>query len=277
VAEFDSAIPPGGKGKVVAKVHTRGYQGKRTKTVRVTTNDPANPQVTLRMTFTVQSPVEVWPSRRPSLSVLQGQPGKLVLVLHRPDGKPLEVKEAFSNRPRLRVRVEKVTGENADPEGKRYGARPGDWRLFVELPDTSRPLSETATVKVETNHPDRPEVSIPVRLRVRPLVQPVPRALYVRLQPGRDRATARVTLTHGARKPFRVTGAELVGQFPGASVRVVSAKPGGSQVLEVVVAGRDLPAGTYRGRVVAHTDLAQAPSVEVPLSVQVPAPADSGR
>jgi len=272
VAEFDSVIPPGGKGKVVAKVHTKGYQGKRTKTVRITTNDPANPQLTLRLTFTVQSPVEVWPTRRPSMSILQGQPGKLVLVLHRPDGKPLEVKEAFSSRPRLKVRVEKVTEENADPEGKKYGARPGDWRLILELGETSRPYAETATVKVETNHPERPEVSIPVRIRVRPLVGTTPRALYLRHQPGRERTTARVTLTHGARKPFRVTSAELVGQFPGTSVRIVSEKPGGAQVLEVAVTGKDLPAGTYRGRIVAHTNLPDAPEIEVPVSLQIPVP-----
>jgi len=277
VAEFDSVIPPGGKGKVVAKVRTKGYQGKRTKTVRVTTNDPSSPQVTLRMTFTVQAPVEVWPTRRPSLSVLQGQPGRLVLVLHRPDGKPLEVKEAFSSRPRLKTRVEKVTEKNADPEGKKYGARPGDWRLILELDDTSRPYSESATVKVETNHPERPEVSIPVRIRVRPLVAATPRALYVRHQPGRERTTARVTLTHGARKPFRVTSAELVGQFPGTSVRVVSERPGGAQVLEVTVSGQDLPAGTYRGRVVVHTNLPDAAEIEVPLSVQVLAPPENDR
>ena len=272
MAEFDSVIPPGGKGKVVAKVRTKGYQGRRTKTVRITTNDPANPQLTLRLTFTVQPPVEIWPTRRPSMSILQGQPGKLVLVLHRPDGKPLEVKEAFSSRPRLRVRVERVTEKNADPEGKKYAARPGDWRLILELDDTSRPYSETAMVKVETNHPERPEVAIPVRIRVRPLVGTTPRALYLRHQSGRERTTARVTLTHGARKPFRVTSAELVGQFPGTSVRVVSEKPSGAQVLEVAVTGKDLPAGTYRGRIVVHTDLPDAPEIEVPVSVQIPTP-----
>jgi len=277
VAEFDSVIPPGGKGKVVARVHTKGYQGKRTKTVRITTNDPANPQMTLRLSFTVQPPVEVWPTPHPSLSVLQGEPGRLVLVLHRPDGKPLEVKEAFSSRPRLRVAVEKVDEKNADPEGKKYGARPGDWRLRLELDDTGQPRSETATVKVVTNHPERPELSIPVRIRVRRLVQATPRAVYVRHEAGRERTTARVTLTHGARKPFRVTSAELIGQFPETSVRVVSARPGGAQVLEVTVTGKELPEGTYRGQIVAHTDIPGAEEIDVPLSVQILAPRDAPR
>ena len=40
MAKYDTAIPPGGEGKITLKVNTKGYDGWISKRARVHTNDP---------------------------------------------------------------------------------------------------------------------------------------------------------------------------------------------------------------------------------------------
>ena len=50
LTEEEKTIPPGGAQKLVAKFNTKGRAGPQTKTVQVFTNDPEQPQMTLRFT-----------------------------------------------------------------------------------------------------------------------------------------------------------------------------------------------------------------------------------
>jgi hypothetical protein len=49
VASFDPEIAPGGQGKVTATVKTEKFNGPIEKSVTVTTSDPANPTVVLKV------------------------------------------------------------------------------------------------------------------------------------------------------------------------------------------------------------------------------------
>ena len=57
MAEYDKAVPPGGEGKIVIKVNTKGYQGQVLKTAQVRTNDPQNERFPLRMKADVKVPI----------------------------------------------------------------------------------------------------------------------------------------------------------------------------------------------------------------------------
>ena len=40
MARFERTIPPGGEGKIILQVQTKGYQGAISKNAKVYTNDP---------------------------------------------------------------------------------------------------------------------------------------------------------------------------------------------------------------------------------------------
>lgn len=48
-------IKPGETGKIKASVNLRGMSGKNTKAIRISTNDPVKPEITLFLTFTAKS------------------------------------------------------------------------------------------------------------------------------------------------------------------------------------------------------------------------------
>lgn len=156
MAGFDPAIPPGGLGTVTAKATAAGGGARWSKAVILETNDPRNPKIPLRFTYRGRSPLEVTPAPAVNLSVARGEPAAASLVVRRPDGEPLEMEAVVAGSPRLQIACER-----AAPDG-------GEWTIRVALADTTTPRVETAILTLRTNHPLQPELSVPVRMAVRP-------------------------------------------------------------------------------------------------------------
>ena len=264
-------IPPGGSGKVVAKVHATNYHGRVSKPVTVTSNDPATPIVHLTLIFTVTSPVEVLPAPRVSLSGAQGEVIATTLVLRRDDGKPLKIKMAPPSRPDITVRATRVKPGKEDPVGSPNAARVGDWRMTLTLTDTSTLRTETTTLKLWTNHPERRELALPAYISVRPLVEVMPRNIQLRRDTNGGPASTQVQFRHSANRPFRLLSARLDGDLPGASARIVSSDASPVQRVEILVQGTDLPAGIHRGRLSVETGLTELPRLEAAVTLSITA------
>jgi hypothetical protein len=65
---FDKVIEPGKEGKIEAELRTAGFRGAQIKTIQVTSNDPDNPNLTLRLTTTIRVAIDVTPASRFRLS-----------------------------------------------------------------------------------------------------------------------------------------------------------------------------------------------------------------
>jgi hypothetical protein len=273
VAEYDSAIPPGGQGKVVVTVRTRGIQGRRTKSIRLDTNDRQHRHVRLRVTFDSMMPVEVYPHPRAILHGFVGEEVEQTLVVRRRDGERLALDEPELNQQGVAVEIEPVDQENADPPGTRYGAQPGDWRIRLAYDGSARPLAQAARLRIKTNHPERPVLSIPLTLRIRP-------ALIVRPQRVVLTATARqtgqprrvVTLRHGGRAPYRLTGLSVEGDLPGVTATRRRDVRAAVQQIDVVLDPKELEPGIHRGHLLVQTDVSARPAVEIPIRVTVRPP-----
>ena len=210
MAGFDPVIPAGGSGKLTAKVKTHGTQkGRMTKIVTVTTDDPVAKTIQLKMSFEVEPAIEVKPTGRPTIQVLEGESGSMEIVLHRVDGKPLEVTKIETGGAKL-ITVKKWPAKKAD---QRIGAHGGD----VVLEITTGPLSGFTTrsqlLTVYTNHPKVPEMRIPVMLRVRPLIETVPSMVRLWIDPKAKETDAGVTsvviVRSNDKKPFTIKAVEV--------------------------------------------------------------------
>lgn len=264
-------------------MHTRNYRGRLSKSVAVTTNDPAQPAFSLVLSFTVNQAIEVLPSPFFNLLAVQGAVAEGAVVLRRPDGKPLQLKEVTTPQASLEVAFEAVTAQNADPQPAAtpsnpnpppnpYLARAGDWRIKVKAKDTSRVLNENGNIKVLTDHPEKPEIIIPVAVGIRPVLDAYPQIVQIQVQSGGAPGIARVDVRHNGRQAFKVTGARLEGDLPGASARIMNDTPSSVQPVEVKVASMDLKEGVYRGKLFLSTDQAGAAEKVVEIMVRVTAP-----
>ncbi len=256
----------------MAKVHTQGYAGPRSKNVNVETNDPDHPQVNLLLSFDVQVPVEVRP---PALNLYasQGDPFQnTVLVLHRQDGKSLEVKSATPSDPSLKVAIEPVTDKNATAPPAPDAAEKGDVRLrFTVEGGSTQQRNLNGTVRLVTNHPEKPETTVPFYLNVVALLRAVPPRLDLSRFDPNAAAIMQVSL-FTSNKPFKITGVDLRGDLPGCKPTIVSNGNAAAQVVRLECTGPMPAAGIHGGTLIATTDLALSPTIEVPVALRVTLP-----
>lgn len=252
------------------EVRTRGIQGRRSKSVRLQTNDPAQRTVQLRVSFESVMPVEVYPRPRAILHGFVGEPVEETLVVRRRDGEALTLSEPSVRSGEVNVSLEPVDEANADPPGTRYGAKPGDWRVRLATGASTEPRTRRVRFQVRTNHPEKPVLTIPVTLRVRPALIVQPRRVALSGQAGAERHRRRiVTLRHGGREPYSLTSVALRGELPGVTAEPRRDVRAAVQQIEVLLDPARAEPGIHRGRLVVRTDLEAKPEVVVPVRITV--------
>jgi hypothetical protein len=157
VAHFDKAIPPGGEGKIQIKVKTKGYQGTIHKSARVYTNDPANNIVKLSIKAVIQVPIYV-SSRRVNLYGTEGQVLTKLVEVRAELNKPLELTPGqFNLAEKLTYTIEEIE------KGRKFQVR------FTNIPGPVQ--SYHGFLKLKTNYPEKPEITIPITGRFRKKTQ----------------------------------------------------------------------------------------------------------
>lgn len=148
MARFDRTIPPGGEGKIILEVRTKGLQGKIHKTARVFSNDPEHPQVTIGLKGKVWVPIHVNP-RHVRLRGTTEEEIEKVVRLHGEKKEPLIAKITSISIP------DKVGVELQETQkGRTY-----QLRVKNKVKWEARYKGE---VKLATNYPERPEVVIKI-------------------------------------------------------------------------------------------------------------------
>ena len=156
MARFDRAIPPGGEGKITLEMKTEKYQGKVHKKARVFTNDPVSPQVVIGIKGEIWAPILLTP-RYVNLAGIKGEKIEKVLHLKAQKSDPLTLKIESVTIP------DKVTVELKEIEkGRRYDLTV---RNMVKNEGKYR-----GKIKLISNYPERPEMTIRVSGYVRPPV-----------------------------------------------------------------------------------------------------------
>jgi hypothetical protein len=163
VARFDRVIPPGGEGKIVLQVTTKGLQGKTNKTARVMSNDPKKPTVTIGMTGKIWVPIHLRPTYA-RLTGIMGDTIKTTVQVRGEKEEPLVIKVASVSIP------EKVAVElNEVDKGRRY-------HLMIRN-KVDKAMSYRGQVTLTTNYPEKPQLVVKITGYIKPLVEVRPRAL----------------------------------------------------------------------------------------------------
>ena len=150
-ASIPGPIPPGAEGTISVRFNTTGYGGNTVqKTIKVKTDDPTAPELSL----TITGPVDKIYTLSPDNVRLQGVLGQEItqtVTLIPEKGHPFSVKGVTAKRGKsIRFRFTEVK----DPEGARY-------EIVVEN-TRQEPGPYFDTLFVQTDSTTKPEIKIPV-------------------------------------------------------------------------------------------------------------------
>jgi hypothetical protein len=261
----EAPIPPGGAGKLRVELETLDIIGPTTLRVRFSTNDPAQPRVTVTVQINVESSLKTVPGYVRYVYVRGEAPGTVAHTLWATDGTDLQVLGVESPYPYLDVAF-----REALPEERRAEGTGRQWRIETTLTPDSAVGALAGFVVVKVNHPREPLIKIPVSGFVRPIFAATPPEGDV----GNLSLTAprrfRFHLVNFATETIELVTAET--DIAGVEASFEEIKPGREYNVWVQL-GPQMPAGRFAGHVRLRTTSAKVPFVELPLRGTIVPPA----
>jgi len=261
VARFDRVIPPGEEGQILATVDTHKYRGRIGKAVTVRTNDPNQGVVSLQIKANVKSWIDVLPSWQANLTAEQGKGGERTLYLksHEPDTK-LEVRNAISDNPHVKVEVERTDSAEAEK---------GDYRVVLTLSPDTPPGPVRGTVRLVTSSEKQPEVEITLSGKVFGPIAFFPAQINLAADSSGRPPRLRGTVVFQARpgtEPFRLEKYEA--DDPRVKLEPMEETGGKVQRLVVTWTAPDAE-GLHQGTIRIRTDNKKMAEIEVPYQVRI--------
>jgi hypothetical protein len=151
VARFDRTIPPGGEGKIILQVQTKGYQGAISKNAKVYTNDPLKNIELLTISAFVKVPIYL-STRYVSLTGIADRKITRTIVVKANENKPLTLEpSSFNLSKTVAYRIKEV--EVGRVFRIHFTSIPGSVGIY------------RGVLKLKTNYPEKPEIIILIRAK----------------------------------------------------------------------------------------------------------------
>jgi hypothetical protein len=272
-------VPPGKEGKIkLAVPHTEGYAGETAKSAQVTTNDPAYPSFSLllRAHFKPPAPATVQPNAPPkvfseagkrigSLSVapadtwitsaIRGSSSSTVLYIYSHAGKPIHIKSVVPGGDSFTVNLQPIE------DGKRY-------ELHLATDPNLKAGKYQQTLKLLTDSPDTPELSLALEANIYPQVIATPTAILLPNMPFEiDPAT--VKLPEIYIRKIREGGLKIKtvhSSLPFLRVGVITEDEGKTYKIQLAFdKARMTTKGAFKGVIRIETNDVDSSVIEIPL------------
>ncbi len=187
-------IPPGAEATMTARLNLQGRTGYQSKPISVHSNDPEQPVLRLNMVGQAQQGLSVTPIR-----MMFGQAGA---------GQQLTLPVTIATATDADFAILGIESSHAGIQVEQETATPGrEYRLNVTLRAPTQPGSLAANIRVQTDHPSRPVIDIPVFANVvGDLLFTPPEITLPANTPGP--ITRHVVIRAGTSGPFEITGVE---------------------------------------------------------------------
>ncbi len=143
---FDKVIEPGKEGRIEAELRSAGFRGAQVKTIQVTSNDPDNPSLTLRLTTNIRVAIEVRPSEQIPVALKSDGPTVQEVEIVSNTNEPLEVQEVRVNVPFAKAEAQKIDDKRT--------------RVVITINPDAPPGRNTILATARTNSTAQPQVNI---------------------------------------------------------------------------------------------------------------------
>lgn len=265
-------MPPGKEGKIeLAVEHTEGYAGEVAKSAYVTTNDPKQPNfnLVLRARFKVEPPAGVAkpePPLNPNVafnvepgdhwitSAMSGSSAANYFYLYNPQPAPFHIKNVIPGGPSFTATLQTVQ------DGKRY-------ELKVASNPALKPGHYAQTLKLATDSPVQPEISIDLDLTVIPKVFASPPQITMPTLPAASDLSAITWPSIYVRK-LRDGGLQIkryTTTLPFIKLGLVTETDGQVYRITLALDSAKLKPGEFKGKISIETNDLEVPVIEVPV------------
>lgn len=256
VANYDRVIPPGKTGKLSAEMRTAGFKGIVQKAVDVTTNDPAMPHVSLGLTATVKTSVNVLPNETPLILLQDAGPTKHEMQVVMEGDELVQIIRTICSNPFVKVDVTKKDDKHYD--------------LALTIAPEAPTGRSSFIVSLVTDSKREPQVAI-VAVTEKGILAMPPSVFLGLVAPSTQLPVVQdVTLTR-KNGTFNVLKAEC--DDPAVKVEIHPVRAGQEYRLKISYAG-GWPSGLNRKVVKVTTDDKYQPNLEIPVQANVVARTD---
>lgn len=262
MASYDQAIPPGGVGKIVLTVKTEGFQGRVTKSALVKSNDTRHQSLNLSLSADIRSYIVVEPALRAVLQGVVGDEIRQVLWIRAGDGYPIEIREVSTNM----------------SQWLDYKLLPKEGGHGYDLEVRSKVKTQASAggyLRLVTNHPRKPELTVPVQLRVRPEFETLPpeiafgRVSVPEAPSSAARVMKSVTLVDNRGRVIRVRDLRYNDKLFKATAVPLGGENASRWRIELEPRLERLPGGSVSDILIIKLEGTKAAEVEVPVSIVV--------
>jgi hypothetical protein len=257
-ARFPAAVPAGGEGTITVSWDTSQARGQVESEAVANLGDPTQARVRLVLTAIVKPGVEVLPYPAVFVSVFAGDSAERSLVIVNNDEQPLTITGVEAAGPHCRARVE------TEETGKRY-------RIIVVVPAGVPAGRYREQVFVETDHPERSRLTIPVNVFVKAEVYANPEAVdfgvvplaHLAKEPGVLQLLTQTVMVKKRAGPFAIE--KISSDLVSVDVRQTPAARSSAFRLDVGLVRQRLRPGPIAGTIRVTTDDAEFPEILIPV------------
>ena len=261
MASFDRAIPPGGVGTITLKVDTRGYNGNIVKGALVRTNDAAQHTVNIAVRANVLPYILVEPAGTILLSGIAGDDVRQTVQIRPGDDFPLEIQQVNSDELGSQIDYKLTRGKDRHV-----------YELVVNVKG-GEPRRLSGRLYVVTNHPEKKDLILPVRIDLRPEFETSPNVIAfgaaspAKMNPSQPVRILYVTNHRG--RGFGIRNLQYNKEY--FVVRSIPSTPEPAARYQIEVRPRldRLPAGLSTDTLVIETDARPNEPFRIPMSITV--------
>lgn len=166
ITNFDKTIKPGQSGKLHAKLDTRDFVGPIVKAITIESNDAETPYMKVLLKADIKTIVNVLPKHSIRFTKLERETiTKVVTIVTETPGRDFEIKNVTTDKPFITTKIIPVPEKDKDPL---YPNR--QYQLQVTISPEAPVGTVHSEIKVTTNEPKVPKVTIRALGLVRPAV-----------------------------------------------------------------------------------------------------------
>ncbi|MCS7301319.1 MAG: DUF1573 domain-containing protein [Fimbriimonadales bacterium] len=248
---YDKVIEPGKEGRIEAELRSAGFRGAQVKTIQVSSNDPDNPNLTLRLTTFIRTAIEVRPSEQIQLTLNSDKPTVQEVEVVSTTDEPLELSEVRANAPFAQVEAQKIDAKRT--------------KLTITLSPEAPNGRNTVLVTARTNSTAQPQVNVVLQYEKGIVVVPTT-VFFGAINSATPLPIERIVTVSRADKGFQVKKFEV--DDPNIEVKHEATEDGKQHRFILRYKG-GWQAGNVRKNLIIETDDPQQPTLRVSILANV--------
>ncbi len=259
MADYDKVIPPGQTGKITAKMNTKNYRGKETKSITVVSNDPETPRLSLIMKCTIMG-VKVLPAARAYFTAEEGTSSTQELTVAT-IGEGAIAAHVIASKPSIIAKLEKLSEDppaNKDEYWNQY-------KLYITIPENAPPERFAESITLATDSEYDPQIKIVVAGVVNPSVIVTPSSVRMRL--GGDNSETKI-ITVAKKKGAGLKITKIITDPPQLQFSLKETQKGKNYKISLTWLNSEKK-GTFDGKIFIHTNDKIRPRIDVPVHIIV--------